>query len=300
MFQAFVEGNGSAPFRDAPTPRAAALTLPKTLVPGAGAGAGLGDGDGDGLGDGDGPGDGAAPGAGAGLGDGDEPAAGAGAGASPPPPPQAASHSAESAISAARRSLLFVMRGLLARDSHPMCEIIGCRCTTYPSSPNPGDHLHIDPNRRSMQAVALMEAVKGLIVLGAGFGLLTLLHRDVASIAVSLVTRLHIDPSKHYAGVFLDVAERVTDARLWLGASLAALYSALRFAEGYGLWFERAWGVWLGVVSGGIYVPVEVYELWHKPSWVKAATLTLNVAVVAYLIWRMRREVAQTQATAAS
>ena len=181
-----------------------------------------------------------------------------------------------------------------------MCEIIGSRRTTYPSSPKSGDRLHIDSNRRAMQAVALMEAVKGLIVLGAGFGLLTLLHRDVASIAVSLVTRLHIDPSKHYAGVFLDVAERVTDARLWLGACLAALYSALRIAEGYGLWFERRWGEWLGVISGGIYVPVEVYELWHKPSWVKAATLTLNVAVVAYLIWRMRREGPQTQATAAS
>ena len=131
--------------------------------------------------------------------------------------------------------------------------------------------MHIDSNRRAMQAVAFMEAVKGLIVLGAGFGLLTLLHRDVASIAVSLVTRLHIDPSKHYAGVFLDAAERVTDARLWLG-----------------------------VISGGIYVPVEVYELWHKPSPIKAVTLTLNVAVVAYLIWRMRREGAQTHATAAS
>jgi len=140
-----------------------------------------------------------------------------------------------------------------------------------------------------MQLVAVMEAIKGFIVLGAGFGLLTLLHRDVAHIAVSLVTRLHIDPEQHYAGVFLDAAEHITDARLWGLAALALLYSALRLAEGYGLWFERHWGKWLGVLSGGFYVPIEVYELWHKPSWIKAATLTLNVAVVVYLVWTLQR-----------
>ena len=149
--------------------------------------------------------------------------------------------------------------------------------------------MHIDSSRRAMQAVALMEAFKGFIVLGAGFGMLTLLHRDVAHIAVSLVTRLHIDPEQHYAGIFLEAAKHVTDARLWAGAGLALLYSTIRLSEGYGLWFERRWAEWLGVVSGGFYLPIEVYELFHKPSWIKAATLTLNVAVVLYLVWMLRR-----------
>ncbi len=167
----------------------------------------------------------------------------------------------------------------------------------------PGFFLHIDSNRRAMQAVALMEAVKGIIVLGAGFGLLTLLHRDVARIAVSLVTRLHIDPSQHYAGVFLDFAQHTTDKRLWAGAGLALIYSGIRLAEGYGLWFERRWAEWLGVLSGALYVPIELYELAHKPSWLKAATLTLNLAVVGYLIWTLRRGRAGNaapQATASS
>lgn len=149
--------------------------------------------------------------------------------------------------------------------------------------------MHIDPSRRALQVVALMEAAKGLIVLGAGFGLLSLLNRDVAHIAVALVTRLHVDPAEHYAGVFLDMAEHVTNARLWVGAGLALLYSSVRLAEGYGLWFGRRWAEWLGVIGGALYVPVEVYELWHKASWVKGATLTLNIAVVAYLAWTLQR-----------
>jgi uncharacterized membrane protein (DUF2068 family) len=155
--------------------------------------------------------------------------------------------------------------------------------------------LHIDTHRSAMRAVALMEAVKGFIVLGAGFGLLSLLHRDVARIAVSLVTRLHIDPDEHYAGVFLDAAYHVTNKRLLAFAALAALYSALRLGEGYGLWFERRWAEWLGAFSGAIYIPVEVYELWHRPSPIKAGTLLLNTLVVGYLVWvlwsRRRNEV---------
>ena len=142
---------------------------------------------------------------------------------------------------------------------------------------------------RLMRAVAVMEALKGAIVFGAGFGLLALLHRDVRHVAEALVTRLHIAPEAHYAGVFLDLAGRATDATLWAGAALALAYSGLRAAEAYGLWHERRWASWLGAAGGAIYLPVEGYELWHKPGPVKLATLLLNIGVVAYLMWSLRR-----------
>jgi uncharacterized membrane protein (DUF2068 family) len=149
-----------------------------------------------------------------------------------------------------------------------------------------------------LRLVALFEAVKGAIVLGAGFGLLALLHRDVRQIAESLVTRLHLDPERHLAGLFLDAAARVTDTRLWMLAALAVLYSAVRVTEAYGLWFERRWAAWLGAASGGVYVPIEIYELLDKPSWIKAGTLALNVGVVLYLLWTLRRSVLLQRAVA--
>jgi uncharacterized membrane protein (DUF2068 family) len=147
---------------------------------------------------------------------------------------------------------------------------------------------HENVSRHALQVVAVMEAVKGAIVFGAGFGLLTLLHRDVRRVAVSLVTRLHIDPEQHYAGIFLNAASKVTDAHLWGLAALALLYSALRATEAYGLWFNRRWAAWLGAASGAIYVPVEIYELVERPSAVKALALIFNLAVVGYLIWTLR------------
>jgi len=141
-----------------------------------------------------------------------------------------------------------------------------------------------------MRAVAMMEALKGVVVFGAGFGLLALLHHDVRHVAESLVTQLHLDPQEHYTGLFLNAAARLTDAHLWGLAALALAYSALRATEAYGLWFARRWAAWLGAAGGSIYLPIEVYELWHKPGPVKATTLLLNIGVVAYLVWTLWRQ----------
>ena len=70
--------------------------------------------------------------------------------------------------------------------------------------------------------VALVEAAKGLLVLLAGFGLLALIHRDVQAVAERLVWHSHLNPAGKYPRIFLDAAQKMTDARLWLFASFAA------------------------------------------------------------------------------
>jgi uncharacterized membrane protein (DUF2068 family) len=126
-------------------------------------------------------------------------------------------------------------------------------------------------------------------VLAAGFGLTRLVHRDVAHAAQALIDRLHLDATRKFPHIFLEVASNATDVQLWGLAALAMAYALLRFTEAYGLWFERRWGEWIAAVSGGIYVPVEIYELVRGISWVKVAALLLNAAVVAYMcyvLWR--------------
>ena len=159
--------------------------------------------------------------------------------------------------------------------------------------------MHNSSSPRAMQAVALLEAAKGVIVFGAGFGLLSLLHHDVRQLAVALVTRLHIDPQRHGAGIFLNAAAHLNDARLWGLAAFAFAYSALRLAEAYGLWRARRWGVWLGAAGGAIYIPVELYELWHKPGPLKVVTLALNITIVVYLVSNLYRQRSATHASAA-
>ncbi len=140
-----------------------------------------------------------------------------------------------------------------------------------------------------LRAIALFEAAKGALVLVAGFGLARLVHRDVQHVAEELVDRLHLDPAKRYPRIFIDLAANLSDAQLWALAAFATAYAALRFAEAYGLWFGRRWGEWIAAVSGGIYVPVEIYELSRGASWIKLGALLLNAAVVGYMcyiLWR--------------
>jgi uncharacterized membrane protein (DUF2068 family) len=100
-----------------------------------------------------------------------------------------------------------------------------------------------------------------------------------------MVHRLHLDAAKGYPRIFLELAENISSAQLWMLAGLAAAYATLRFVEAYGLWRARRWAEWLAALSGGIYVPVEIYELARRVTWIKVGALVLNAAVVAYMIW---------------
>jgi uncharacterized membrane protein (DUF2068 family) len=138
---------------------------------------------------------------------------------------------------------------------------------------------------RALRAVASLELAKGLVVIVAGFGLLSLRHHDVWGVADSLLYLLHINPYRRSARLFLDWADTVTDKKLLVIAILAMVYSFLRFVESYGLWRERAWAEWLALVSGSLYVPFEVYDLLHKPTWIRVGILLVNLLVVAYMAY---------------
>jgi len=138
---------------------------------------------------------------------------------------------------------------------------------------------------RALRAVASVEFFKGLIVLLAGFGVLSLVHRDAWDVAESFLQWLKVDPDTRYAQVFLNLADQVTDTRLWAVALGAAAYSTLRFAEAYGLWRERAWAEWLAMISGAIYLPFEVYEFARRPDWIRFVILAVNLAVVLYMVY---------------
>jgi uncharacterized membrane protein (DUF2068 family) len=134
----------------------------------------------------------------------------------------------------------------------------------------------------------LFEAAKGALVLMAGFGLFGLMHRDAQSAADLLSRRLHLNPAKEHARIFIELLTDVSSGRLWMLAALALCYSSVRFIEAYGLWRGRPWAKWLAALSGAIYVPFELYELYLGPSRLKLAALILNLAVVAYMTHSIR------------
>lgn len=156
-------------------------------------------------------------------------------------------------------------------------------------SASPTEHDGFHPVPGGLRAVALFEATKGLVILVAGFGLLSLVHSGAQAVAEELVHHLHLNPAARYPRIFLDLAGRLTDHRLWMLAGLALLYASVRFVEAYGLWRERRWAEWFALASGGIYIPFEIYELAAGISMVKLITFAANVIVVSYIGYALAR-----------
>jgi uncharacterized membrane protein (DUF2068 family) len=139
--------------------------------------------------------------------------------------------------------------------------------------------------KAGVRAIAFFEALKGTLVLVAGFGLLALVHRDLEDLAERLVRHSHLNPASHYPRVFIEAAAHTSDSRLRTLAALAFVYSTVRFVEAYGLWKMRAWAEWFAIISGFVYLPVEAYELIEKPTLMRAGILIGNSLVVAYLLY---------------
>ena len=139
-----------------------------------------------------------------------------------------------------------------------------------------------------LRAVASFEFAKGIFVLLIGISALLLVHKDAWRYAESLLGLLHISTDRHWAQLFLDFADNLTDARLWAAAELAFTYSALRFAEAYGLWKQRTWAEWLAFVSGTLLLPLEVRELMRGITIVRSVMFAANLGIVLYMFFLLR------------
>lgn len=155
------------------------------------------------------------------------------------------------------------------------------------SSPasKPGVH---PAQRRILRLVASFEFIKGVFVLLIGLSAILLVHKDAWVIAESLLALLHISTDRHSAQLFLDFADDITDARLWAAARLAFAYSALRFAEAYGLWKQRTWAEWVAFGSGTLLIPLEIRELIRGVTLLRSAVFVGNLAIVCYMLYLLR------------
>lgn len=154
--------------------------------------------------------------------------------------------------------------------------------TTSSSAP-PGTH-----GAAALRTIAGFEAAKGALALLAGAGLLGVLHRDLHQFAVALIGHVGLSPGQRYPALLLSQVDVWAHQDLRLLVLAVGAYAALRFTEAWGLWRGRAWGEWLGALSGGLYIPFELWHWAHRPTWLASAVVVFNAAVVAYLGWRLR------------
>jgi len=138
--------------------------------------------------------------------------------------------------------------------------------------------------------IALFKLLKGIALLAVGIGALRLLHRDIAETVEHWVDILRVDPDNRYVHSLLVRALRVNTHQLKAVSAGTFIYSALLLTEGVGLLLRRRWAEYFTIVTTGGLIPLEVYELAKHVTFVKIVVLIVNIAIVVYLVLRVRRE----------
>ncbi len=181
------------------------------------------------------------------------------------------------------------------------------RCATYvvetPKGSGPADDAPEVPrgrllrDRRIMRLLAAERVVRGLGLLALAIGVF-LFRGSKDDLQTSFQTKLpvlrqlaqqigwNIKDSKILRTIN-DVFSLSERTLTWIAVGLV-VYAGLQFVEGTGLWLVKRWGEYFAVVATSIFLPLEVYELTEKVTWLRVVLLLVNVAAVLWLIWSKR------------
>lgn len=139
-----------------------------------------------------------------------------------------------------------------------------------------------------LRLIAIFKFLKAALLIGLSFGVFRMMHQDIGMRVEHWVEAMHMDPGNPHVAMLLARLANLSPAQVKRLGLVGLLYGGLFLVEGTGLWLQRRWGEWATVVITGLLVPVEIYEIVRHPNVVKVLVLIVNVAVVAYLVYRIR------------
>jgi len=136
----------------------------------------------------------------------------------------------------------------------------------------------------SLRVIGLFKLTQSLLLATVALAALHLIRPTVAARVREWVEDLPYDTqqdlARRTAGWLLGLPSG--HAKTLAGGTL--LYALLFAVEGLGLLWKRRWAEWLTVVATASFVPIEVWEVAHRPGAIKTVVLVVNLAVVWFLV----------------
>lgn len=136
--------------------------------------------------------------------------------------------------------------------------------------------------------IAIFKLFKATLLLAVGIGVLSLLHKDVASALTNFLETLHVDPNNHYIHGLIMKLGFASDHQLEAISVGSFFYAALMGTEGTGLLLRKQWAEYLTIVATASFIPLEIYEIVQHVRAGRIIILIINVAMVVYLIYRVK------------
>jgi uncharacterized membrane protein (DUF2068 family) len=146
-----------------------------------------------------------------------------------------------------------------------------------------------------IRLIAAFKLVKAITLIALGVGALKLVHRDMGSTLDHWITTYGLDPDHPWLERGLEKISNLTPAKVTGLGIVSFVYAGLFLTEGIGLWLMKRWAEWFTVIITSSLVPVEIYELVRHPTAPKILVLIINIAVVIYLLYRIRSDKRNSQ-----
>lgn len=150
-----------------------------------------------------------------------------------------------------------------------------------------------------LRLIAAFKLVKACVVIVTGFGLLRFYDAAFQTAVYKLIGGLPYGFEQRLLREGLAFLSGMSPKRIQIIAAATFAYAGLFIVEGVGLWLGLHWAEVLTVVATSSLIPVEIYELVKRPTVNKVLVIVINLAIVAYLVWRLRREAALRRASSA-
>jgi uncharacterized membrane protein (DUF2068 family) len=93
-----------------------------------------------------------------------------------------------------------------------------------------------------------------------------------------------LEPHRLIVQLLLEKILGVSPKSLQFGAIGTFLYGAIAGIEAVGLWFERTWASWMILLSVGMSIPIEIFELVHHMTGLKWLLFVINLVVFWYVL----------------
>ncbi|HEX5284992.1 MAG TPA: DUF2127 domain-containing protein [Bryocella sp.] len=156
-----------------------------------------------------------------------------------------------------------------------------CSATPRRSSPE---------HRRGLLLIGLFKLSKAILSVALGVGALKLLHHDIASVVLHVTDVLKIDPENRLVGFLMTKADLIGPPQLKHFSLLTFTYAGLCLIEGTGLMLEKRWAEYFTLTLTILALPWECFELYKEFTIPRITLLLVNLVVLAYLVWVLRRE----------
>jgi uncharacterized membrane protein (DUF2068 family) len=153
---------------------------------------------------------------------------------------------------------------------------------------------------RWLIAIGVLKLLKAVLFISMGFGIIKLLHKDIADLLLHLTTALRFDPENRAVNILLEQAAMLSPHRLKLISFALFLYAALDVIEGTGLVLEKTWAEYFTLILTTSFLPWEFYEIVRRVTTFKIVLTLLNLLVVLYLAVVVKERMAERQPPAAA